>query len=112
SPNVSTSDPQGHGILVPDEDLPVVLTDIDVKEVLTGKGEPPLAKVASWVNIECPRCGGPARREAETMDTFVDSTWYWARYLDPRNGKEPFSRAQADRWMPVDGYVGGPEPAV
>jgi leucyl-tRNA synthetase len=90
----------------------VVLPDIDVKEVLTGKGEPPLAKVASWVNTQCPRCGGPARREAETMDTFVDSTWYWARYLDPHNGREPFSRAQADRWMPVDVYVGGPEHAV
>src|SRR5438270_3834063 len=105
-------DPEGKGIPVPDADLPVVLPDIDVKEVLTGKGEPPLAKVQSWVNIDCPRCGGPARREAETMDTFVDSTWYWARYLDPQNAKEPFSRAQADRWLPAAVYVGGPEHAV
>ncbi|HUJ25894.1 MAG TPA: leucine--tRNA ligase [Myxococcales bacterium] len=105
-------DPEHKGLPVPYEDLPVVLPDIDVKEVLTGKGEPPLAKVASWVNTTCPKCAGPARREAETMDTFVDSTWYWARYLDPHNDKEPFSRAQADRWMPIDVYVGGPEHAV
>ena len=105
-------DPEHRGIPVPDTDLPVVLPDIDVKEVLTGKGEPPLAKVASWVNTTCPRCGGPARREAETMDTFVDSTWYWARYLDPHNSSEAFSREKADRWLPVDIYVGGPEHAV
>ena len=105
-------DPEGKGIPVPDSQLPVELPDIDVKEVLTGKGEPPLAKVASLVNTTCPICGGPARREAETMDTFVDSTWYWARYLDPHNAREPFSREKADRWMPVDVYVGGPEHAV
>ncbi|GAC1337348.1 MAG: leucine--tRNA ligase [Myxococcales bacterium] len=105
-------DPAHEGIPVPDHDLPVVLPDIDVKEVLTGKGEPPLAKVASWVNTTCPRCGGPARREAETMDTFVDSTWYWARYLSPRDDQAPFSRQDADRWMPIDIYVGGPEHAV
>ncbi|HET7784666.1 MAG TPA: leucine--tRNA ligase [Myxococcales bacterium] len=105
-------DPEGKGIPVPDDQLPVTLPDIDVKEVLTGVGEPPLAKVTSWVNTRCPKCGGPARREAETMDTFVDSTWYWARYLDPRNDKEPFSRARADRWLPIDVYVGGPEHAV
>ncbi|HEY2028754.1 MAG TPA: leucine--tRNA ligase [Myxococcales bacterium] len=105
-------DPEGKGIPVPDNQLPVLLPDIDVKEVLTGKGEPPLAKVSSWVNIACPKCGGPARREAETMDTFVDSTWYWARYIDPKNDKAPFSRAQADKWLPIDVYVGGPEHAV
>ncbi len=105
-------DPEHKGIPVPDSELPVVLPDIDVKEVLTGKGEPPLAKVASWVNTTCPKCGGPARREAETMDTFVDSAWYWARYLDPHNDEAPFSREKADRWLPVDVYVGGPEHAV
>src|SRR6184192_3863 len=105
-------DPEGHGIPVPDEDLPVVLPDIDVKEVLTGKGEPPLAKVTSWVNIDCPSCGGPARREAETMDTFVDSSWYFARYLSPHEDKAPFLREDADRWLAIDTYVGGPEHAV
>src|SRR5437764_883401 len=105
-------DPEGKGIPVPDSQLPVKLPDIDVKEVLTGMGEPPLAKVASWVNTKCPICGGPARREAETMDTFVDSAWYWARYLDPHNSREPFARPKADRWLAVDVYVGGPEHAV
>jgi len=105
-------DPEGKGIPVPDSQLPVRLPEIDVKEVLTGEGEPPLAKVASWVNTRCPICGGPARREAETMDTFVDSSWYWARYLDPHNSREPFSREKADRWLPIDVYVGGPEHAV
>ena len=105
-------DPQHKGIAVPDDQLPVVLPDIDVREVLTGKGEPPLAKVHDWVNTTCPKCGGPARREAETMDTFVDSTWYWARYLTPHDENAPFARKDADRWMPVDVYVGGPEHAV
>src|SRR6185503_18736704 len=76
-------DPQHAGIPVPYEQLPVRLPDIDVKEVLTGKGEPPLAKVPGFVATTCPKCGGPARRETETMDTFVDSTWYFARYLSP-----------------------------
>ncbi len=102
-------DPDGEGISVPYDQLPVKLPDIDVETVLTGKGDAPLAKVPSFVNTTCPTCGGPARREAETMDTFVDSTWYYARYLDPKNDQEPFARAQADRWLPVDIYVGGPE---
>ena len=105
-------DPEHKGIPVPDDQLPVILPDIDVKEVLTGKGEPPLAKISSWVNTTCPKCHGPARRETETMDTFVDSTWYWARYLTPHDTHAPFARADADRWMPMDVYVGGPEHAV
>jgi leucyl-tRNA synthetase len=105
-------DPNHVGIPVPDSQLPVILPDIDVKEVLTGKGEPPLAKIHDWVNTTCPKCGGPARREAETMDTFVDSTWYWARYLSPHDTKAPFARKDADRFMPIDVYVGGPEHAV
>ncbi|WP_373049381.1 leucine--tRNA ligase [Vulgatibacter sp.] len=102
-------DPNEEGIPVPYDQLPVRMPDIDVAEVLTGKGEPPLAKVPAFINTTCPTCGGPARREAETMDTFVDSTWYYARYVDPQNDQLPFSREMADRWLPVDVYVGGPE---
>jgi len=105
-------DPDRRGIPVPIEQLPVTLPDIDVAAVLTGRGEPPLSKVPAFVNTTCPRCGGPARREVETMDTFVDSTWYYARYLSPHDATVPFQRAEADRWLPVDVYVGGPEHAV
>ncbi|HZA15107.1 MAG TPA: leucine--tRNA ligase [Myxococcaceae bacterium] len=105
-------DPEGRGIAVPDSELPVVLPDIDAEKVLTGKGEPPLAKVPSFVNTTCPRCGGPARREVETMDTFVDSSWYFARYLSPQYQTAPFDPVEAKRWLPVDIYVGGPEHAV
>ncbi len=105
-------DPERAGIPVPLEQLPVRLPEIDTQAVLTGKGEPPLAKVASWVNTTCPKCSGPARREAETMDTFVDSCWYFARYLSPKYDAAPFDPAEAKRWLPVDVYVGGPEHAV
>jgi len=105
-------DPERHGIPVPDEQLPVRLPDIDTEQVLTGKGEPPLAKVPSFVHTTCPRCGGPARREVETMDTFVDSCWYYARYLSPQCDTAPFDASLAHKWLPVDIYVGGPEHAV
>jgi leucyl-tRNA synthetase len=105
-------DPKHEGIPVPLEQLPVKLPDIDVKVVLTGRGEPPLAKVPSFVNVTCPKCGGAAKREVETMDTFVDSTWYYARYLSPHDDKQPFDPKEAQRWLPVDIYVGGPEHAV
>ncbi len=105
-------DPDRRGIPVPESELPVVLPDIDVQAVLTGRGEPPLAKVASFVQATCPRCKGPARRETETMDTFVDSCWYYARYLSPHFAGAPFEAEQARRWLPVDVYVGGPEHAV
>jgi leucyl-tRNA synthetase len=105
-------DPERRGIPVPDAQLPVRLPDIDVEQVLTGKGEPPLAKVPSFVHTTCPRCGGPARREVETMDTFVDSSWYYARYLSPTLDSAPFDAATAHKWLPVDIYVGGPEHAV
>jgi leucyl-tRNA synthetase len=105
-------DPDFNGIPLGEDQLPVLLPDIDVHAVLTGKGEPPLAKVPSFVNTVCPKCGGPARREVETMDTFVDSCWYYARYLSPHDSTAPFDRALADRWLPVDTYIGGPEHAV
>jgi leucyl-tRNA synthetase len=105
-------DPKRAGIPVPLDQLPVKLPDIDVQAVLTGKGEPPLAKVPSFLNTTCPKCSGPARRETETMDTFVDSCWYYARYLSPHESSAPFSAAEAKRWLPVDVYVGGPEHAV
>jgi leucyl-tRNA synthetase len=105
-------DPERRGIPVPDDQLPIRLPEIDTQAVLTGKGEPPLAKVKSFVETTCPRCGGPARREVETMDTFVDSAWYFARYLSPHYQQAPFDRGLAHRWLPVDIYVGGPEHAV
>jgi leucyl-tRNA synthetase len=94
---------------VPEKDLPVVLPE---KAIITGTGEPPLAKVPEFVNATCPRCGKPARREVETMDTFVDSSWYHARYLSPKDDTRPLDPEMARRWLPVDVYVGGPEHAV
>jgi leucyl-tRNA synthetase len=105
-------DPAREGLSVPYEALPVELPDIDVAKVLTGRGEPPLAKVPEFVNTTCPRCSGPARRETETMDTFVDSTWYFARFLSPGDAGAPFSGELAERYLPVDVYVGGPEHSV
>jgi leucyl-tRNA synthetase len=107
-----TCDPQRQGLPVPYEQLPVTLPEIEVEKVLTGKGEPPLAKVPAWINTTCPRCGGPARREAETMDTFVDSCWYFARYLSPHFTSGPFDPVLASTYLPVDVYVGGPEHAT
>jgi leucyl-tRNA synthetase len=99
-----------HGAVpVPEKDLPVVLPP---QAIITGTGEPPLAKVPEFVDTVCPRCGKPARREVETMDTFVDSSWYYARYLSPKDAERPFDPEMARRWLPVDVYVGGPEHAV
>ncbi|HEV8199380.1 MAG TPA: leucine--tRNA ligase [Candidatus Polarisedimenticolia bacterium] len=89
---------------VPDQDLPVILPE-DVP--LTGTGGSPLAQSASFVTTTCPRCGGSARRETDTMDTFIDSSWYFYRYCDARNTKAPFDPAIVAAWFPIDLYIGG-----
>jgi leucyl-tRNA synthetase len=94
---------------VPDADLPVVLPEI---EDYKPKGVPPLAQAEDWVNVPCPSCGGPAKREVETMDTFVDSSWYFLRYCDPHNDTAPFDSAVVDYWNPVDLYIGGVDHAT
>ena len=89
---------------VPEEDLPVLLPEV---EDYRPKGKPPLASNEEWLHVPCPRCGGPGVREADTMDTFVDSSWYFLRYVDPHNDRAPFERRLVDFWLPVDQYVGG-----
>lgn len=92
-----------------EENLPVLLP-ADVQ--FTGKGESPLATSKTFVNTTCPVCGKPARRELDTMDTFLDSSWYFLRYCDPKNTEAPFSKEKVDYWMNVDKYIGGVEHAI
>src|SRR6267142_870101 len=94
---------------VPEKDLPVLLPDT---AEFTGTGESPLKSVAEFVNTPCPKCGGPAVRETDTMDTFVDSSWYFFRYTDPHNETMPFDPSIAEKWTPVDQYIGGDSHAV
>jgi leucyl-tRNA synthetase len=96
-------------VAVPYEDLPVKLPKMTT---FTGRGDSPLAQVPEWVNVKCPKCGGPARRETDTMDTFVDSSWYFLRFCDPHNTQLPFDPVAAAYWMPVDFYSGGVEHAI
>jgi len=94
---------------VPYDQLPVELPKVTN---FTGRGDSPLAQVPEFVNVTCPKCGGAARRETDTMDTFVDSSWYFYRFCDPKNDAAPFDPAKAKYWMPVDFYSGGVEHAI
>ena len=94
---------------VPESDLPVVLpNEIEI----TGQGRSPLEDVPEFVNVKCPKCGEPARRETDTMDTFVDSSWYFYRYCDPRNDQAPYDSKKIAYWFPIDQYIGGVEHAI
>ena len=101
--------PSCGAVPVPREELPVELPrDID----LSGKGGSPLGQQNDWVNVPCPSCGEPAKRETDTMDTFMCSSWYFLRFADPHNSERPFSREAVNRWLPVQQYVGGIEHAI
>jgi leucyl-tRNA synthetase len=98
-------------VAVPDSELPLLLPDakgLDLKP----KGQSPLAAATEWVNTKCPKCGGAAMRDTDTMDTFVDSSWYYLRYPSSKNAAKPFNRAEIDTWLPVDQYVGGVTHAI
>ncbi|HWG19047.1 MAG TPA: leucine--tRNA ligase [Terracidiphilus sp.] len=94
---------------VPDDQLPVILPE---QIAITQQGGSPLSRVPEFVNVTCPKCGGPARRETDTMDTFVDSSWYFYRYTDAKNSTQPFDPAKAQHWFPIDQYIGGVEHAI
>jgi leucyl-tRNA synthetase len=94
---------------VPDEQLPVLLPP---QIEITQQGGSPLGRVVDFVNVKCPKCGGPARRETDTMDTFVDSSWYFYRYTDAKNSTAPYEPAKAQYWFPIDQYIGGVEHAI
>src|SRR3954466_11354364 len=94
---------------VPEEQLPVILPE---RIEITGAGRSPLENVPEFVNVNCPRCGGAAKRETDTMDTFIDSSWYFYRYCDPHNDKMPFDPAKVGYWFEIDQYIGGVEHAI
>ncbi|KRH97016.1 MULTISPECIES: leucine--tRNA ligase [Cylindrospermopsis] len=94
---------------VPEADLPVELPE---EVEFTGRGGSPLAQLESWLNVPCPNCGTPAKRETDTMDTFIDSSWYFLRYTDAKNAQQIFDSSRVNDWMPVDQYVGGIEHAI
>jgi leucyl-tRNA synthetase len=94
---------------VPEADLPVTLPE---NIEFTGRGASPLAKLDDWINVKCPSCGAAAKRETDTMDTFIDSSWYFLRYTDANNSEQPFTTENVNDWMPVDQYVGGIEHAI
>jgi leucyl-tRNA synthetase len=94
---------------VPEDKLPVVLP---AHVEITQQGGSPLARIPDFVNVTCPKCGHPAKRETDTMDTFVDSSWYFYRYTDAKNSRQPFDPARVDYWFPIDQYIGGVEHAI
>jgi leucyl-tRNA synthetase len=94
---------------VPDDQLPVILPE---KIEITQQGGSPLERVPEFVNVACPKCGKPARRETDTMDTFIDSSWYFYRYTDAQNSQQPFDPEKAQYWFPIDQYIGGVEHAI
>ncbi len=103
--------PVDGAVPVPEKDLPVVLPDIKSYKP-SGDGRSPLANVPEFVNTTCPTCGGKAQRETDTMDGFACSSWYFLRFADPHNKKEAFDKKKAQKWLPVDDYIGGAEHAV
>ena len=96
-------------VAVPDQDLPVELPE---SVELSGRGGSPLAQLEDWINVDCPCCGKAAQRETDTMDTFIDSSWYYLRYSDANNSETAFNKDKVNDWMPVDQYVGGIEHAI
>jgi len=103
--------PQCGEVPVPEEELPVQLPEPEGLD-LQPKGSSPLGAASEWLNVRCPRCAGPAQRDSDTMDTFVDSSWYYLRYLDPHRTDAPFDPELARTWLPVDQYVGGVTHAI
>ena len=103
--------PKDGVVAVPKKDLPIELPIMEDFQP-SGDGRSPLARANDWVNTTCPTCGGPAKRETDTMDGFACSSWYFLRFADSKNNKEPFAKSKADYWLPVDMYVGGAEHAV
>lgn len=103
--------PDCGAVPVPEDQLPLLLPDVESYQP-TGTGESPLADITDWVNTTCPCCGKPAKRETNTMPQWAGSSWYFLRYVDPKNDKELVSREKADKYLPVDMYIGGVEHAV